>query len=90
MDDVPDYNEAFPQLRSARSVDGKVLNSIFSSTHLSANGNSSNGIMGSTTTSVYSANTADEDRQRKLALHASSVTTKIVSQCIVEKNKRMK
>ena len=77
-DDVPDYNEAFPQLRSAGPADGNRSNTFFSSTFPS-NGSNSNNAMASTTSSMYSAAKNDEDRRRKMALHASSVTTKIVS-----------
>jgi len=82
FDDVPDYNEAFPQLRSAGPVDSSRSNTFFSTAFPSSslsNGNNSTGAMANTTTSLYSSTKNDEDRKRKLAIHASSVTTKIVS-----------
>lgn len=79
-DDVPDYNEAFPQLRSAGKVDANRSNTFFSSPFPSAsNGNSSAGAMANTTTSAYSAVKNEEERRRTMAIHASSSTTKIVS-----------
>ncbi|CAF1554582.1 unnamed protein product [Adineta ricciae] len=78
-DDVPDYNEAFPQLRSAGKVDANRSNTFFSSPFPSAsNGNSSAGAMANTTTSVYSAAKNEEERRRTMAIHASSATTKII------------
>ncbi len=82
-DDVPDYNEAFPQLISAGHVDINRSNTFFSSPFpSSSNGNNSTGAMANTTTSLYSATQNDEDRKRKWAIHASSSTTKIVSDLI--------
>ncbi len=79
-DEVPDYNEAFPQLISAGQVDVNRANTFFSSPFpLSSNGNNSTGAMASTTTSLYSSGKNDEDRRRQMAIHASSATTKIVS-----------
>lgn len=78
IDDAPDYNEAFPQLRSAGPVDPNRSNTFFPLT-TSSNGNGAAGAMGNTTTSMYSANKNEEDRRRKLAAHASAVATKIVS-----------
>lgn len=83
-DDVPDYNEAFPQLISAGHLDINRPNSLFSSP-FPANGSNTTGAMANTTTSLYSSTKADEDRRRKMAIHASSVTTKIVSSLIAQK-----
>jgi hypothetical protein len=80
VDEVPDYNEAFPQLISAGHVDVNRANTFFSSAFpLSSNGNNSTGAMANTTSSLYSSTKTDEDRRRQLAIHASSATTKIVS-----------
>ncbi len=80
FDDVPDYNEAFPELISSGQVDNNRSNTFFSSPFpLSSNGNNSAGAMANTTTSLYSTTKNDEERRRKLAIHASSATTKIVS-----------
>ncbi|CAF4114999.1 unnamed protein product [Rotaria magnacalcarata] len=82
IDEVPDYNEAFPQLMSAAGhVDINRSNTFFSTSFPSAssNGNNSTSAIGNTTTSLFSTTKADEDRRRKMAIHASSVTTKIVS-----------
>ncbi len=80
IDDVPDYNEAFPQLISAGQVDINRSNTFFSSAFpISSSGNNSTGAMANTTTSLYSTTKNDEERRRKLAIHASSATTKIVS-----------
>lgn len=81
FDEVPDYNEAFPQLTSAGQVSNNRSNTFFSSPFpsSSSNGNNSTGAMANTTTSLYSNAKTDEERKRKLAIHASSVTTKIVS-----------
>ncbi|CAF3329186.1 unnamed protein product [Rotaria socialis] len=81
IDEVPDYNEAFPQLISAAGhVDINRSNTFFSTSFpsSSSNGNNSTGAMGNTTTSLFSTAKADEDRRRKMAIHASSVTTKII------------
>jgi rRNA processing protein Krr1/Pno1 len=78
-DEVPDYNEAFPQLISAGQVDVNRANTFFSSAFpLSSNGNNSTGAMANTTTSLYSSTKNDEDRRRQMAIHASSATTKII------------
>ncbi|CAF0801048.1 unnamed protein product [Rotaria sordida] len=79
-DDVPDYNEAFPQLISAGNVDINRSNTFFSSSFpsSSSNGNNPTGAMANTTTSLYSTTKNDEERRRKMAIHASSVTTKII------------
>jgi hypothetical protein len=82
VDEVPDYNEAFPQLKSAGQLANNRSNTFFSSpfpSSSSSNGNNSSGAMANTTTSLYSTTKTDEERRRKLAIHASSVTTKIVS-----------
>jgi len=81
IDEVPDYNEAFPQLKSSGQVANNRSNTFFSSPFpsSSSNGNNSTGAMANTTTSLYSTTQTDEERRRKLAIHASSVTTKIVS-----------
>ena len=81
-DEVPDYNEAFPQLISAGQVDVNRANTFFSSafpSSSSSNGNNSAGALANTTSSLYSATKNDEDRRRQMAIHASSATTKIVS-----------
>jgi transcription antitermination factor NusA-like protein len=79
FDEVPDYNEAFPQLISAGHMTNNRSNTFFSSPFpLSSNGNNSQGAMANTTTSLYSSTKNDEDRRRKLAIHASSATTKII------------
>ena len=82
FDEIPDYNEAFPQLTSAGQMTTNRSNTFFSSpfpSSSSSNGNNSTGAMANTTTSLYSTTKNDEERRRKLAIHASSVTTKIVS-----------
>ena len=63
VDDVPDYNEAFPQLTSASSS-----NTFFTTSTFNGNGLSS-----------YSTAKNDEDRRRKLAIHEKLATTKIVN-----------
>jgi hypothetical protein len=80
-DDVIDYNEHFPQLTSTGSADINRSNTFFSSAFPSSSskGNNSTGAMANTTTSLYSSAQTDEERRRKMAIHASSVTTKIVS-----------
>jgi rRNA processing protein Krr1/Pno1 len=80
IEDVPDYNEAFPQLISAGQVDINRPNTFFSSPFpsSSSNANNSTGVMANTTTSLYSTAKTDEERRRQLAIHASSVTTKII------------
>ncbi|CAF0936918.1 unnamed protein product [Rotaria sp. Silwood1] len=80
IDDVPDYNEAFPQLvSSAGHVDINRSNTFFSSSFPSkSHGNNSTGAMANTTTSLYSTTKSDEERRRAMAIHASSVTTKII------------
>jgi hypothetical protein len=80
IDDVPDYNEAFPQLRSAGSIDVNRSNTFFSSTFSSSsNGTNATGGTANTTTSLFAGKKSEEDRRRQLTMHASSVTTKIVS-----------
>lgn len=81
MDEVPDYNEAFPQLIPAGQTNVNRAHTFFPSSAfpLASNGNTSTGAMASTTTSAYTTNKTDEDRRRKMAIHASSATTKIVS-----------
>jgi hypothetical protein len=73
-DDIPDYNEAFPQLTSTGQFDMNRSNTFFSSSSF----NGTNG-MANTTSSLYSSTKVDEDRRRKLAIHEKSATTKIVS-----------
>jgi hypothetical protein len=78
-DEVPDYNEAFPQLISSGQAGNNRSNTFFSSPFpSSSNGNNSAGAMANTTTSLYSTTKNDEERRRKLAIHASSATTKII------------
>jgi hypothetical protein len=72
VDDVPDYNEAFPQLTSSQ-MDINRSNTFFSSLL------NEQGAMGNTTSSLYTSSKTDEDRRRKLAIHEKSVTTRIVS-----------
>ena len=81
IDEVPDYNEAFPQLIPAGQIDVNRAHTFFPSSAfpLASNGNNSTGAMASTTTSLYATNKNDEDRRRKMAIYASSATTKIVS-----------
>jgi hypothetical protein len=80
FDDTPDYNEAFPQLKSAGQAYANRSNTFFTSPFpSSSNGNNPAGAMANTTTSLYSATKNDEDRRRKMAIHATSATTKIVS-----------
>lgn len=77
VDEVPDYNVLFPQLVPA---DSNRTHTFFPSAFpLASNGNNSAGAMANTTTSLYTTNKNDEDRRRKMAIHASSATTKIVS-----------
>ncbi len=72
MDDVPDYNEAFPQLTSGL-LDINRSNTFFSSSLFNGTG-----AMANTTSSLYASTKMDEDRRRKLAIHEKSATTKIV------------
>jgi hypothetical protein len=72
VDDVPDYNEAFPQLTSSQ-MDINRSNTFFSSSL------NEKGAMGNTTSSLYTSSKTDEDRRRKLAIHEKTVTTRIVS-----------
>lgn len=74
IDDVPDYNEAFPQLTSMGQLDINRSNTFFSSSAF--NGPNA---MSNTTSALYSSNKIDEDRRRKLAIHEKSATTRIVS-----------
>ncbi len=78
IDDVPDYNEAFPQLTSTGHLDINRSNTFFSSSPFSSSLNGTNA-MGNTTSSLYTTTKLDEDRRRKLAIHEKSATTKIVS-----------
>lgn len=77
VDDVPDYNEAFPELTSTGQSDLNPLNPFFSSSAF----NGTNSLANSTSTS-YLANKIDEDRRRKIAVHEKLATTKIVSERI--------
>ncbi|CAF0936588.1 unnamed protein product [Rotaria sordida] len=77
IDDVPDYNEAFPLLISTGQLDINRSNTFFSSSPFSSSLNGSNP-MGNTTTSLYNSSKIDEDRRRKLAIHEKSATTKII------------
>ncbi|CAF3746350.1 unnamed protein product [Rotaria sp. Silwood1] len=77
IDDIPDYNEAFPQLTSTGSLDLNRSNTFFSSSLFSSPLNGSNA-MANTTTSLYSSTKFDEDRRRKLAIHEKSATTRII------------
>lgn len=74
-DEVPDYNEAFPQLRSSGQVIPRP-NAFFGSTY-SQSINGTDAVNNSTANNTLAK--ADEDKRRKLALHASTITTKIVS-----------
>jgi len=74
IDDVPDYNEAFPQLTSTGQLDINRSNTFFSSSAFNGTGVMAN----ATTSSLYSSAKIDEDRRRKLAIHEKSATTKIV------------
>jgi len=79
FDEVPDYNEAFPQLISAGQVDINRSNTFFSSAFpSSSSGNNPTGAKAYTTSSLYSTTKNDEDRRRQMAIHASSATTKII------------
>ena len=73
-DDVPDYNEAFPQLTSTNHADINRSNSYFSSSSFDESNRLAN-----TTNSLYISTKADDDRRRKLAIHEKLMTTKIVS-----------
>jgi len=73
LDDVPDYNEAFPQLTSTGQLYLNHSNPFFSLSTF--NGTNA---MNNTTSSLYSSTKIDEDRRRKLAIHEKSATTKIV------------
>jgi hypothetical protein len=85
VDEVPDYNEAFPQLRSAGQGDVNRSSTFFSTPFpsSSANGNNSTGAMGNTTTAMHSAAKTEEGWRRTMAMHASSTTTKIVSDALL-------
>ncbi|CAF3947051.1 unnamed protein product [Adineta steineri] len=76
VDDVPDYNEAFPQLSSGQ-LDINRSNTFFSSSPFSS---SSNGIgnMAHTTSSLQSSIKNDEDRRRKIGNYEKLATTKII------------
>ena len=74
IDDVPDYNEAFPQLTSTGQFDLNRSNTFFSASAFNGTGIKAN----TTTSSLYSSAKLDEDRRRKLAIHEKSATTKIV------------
>jgi hypothetical protein len=74
IDDVPDYNEAFPQLTSTGQFDLNRSNTFFSASAFNGIGANAN----TTTSSLYQASKIDEDRRRKLAIHEKSATTKIV------------
>jgi hypothetical protein len=78
LDDIPDYNEAFPQLTSTGQFDINRSNTFFSSSPFSSSLNGTNA-MGHPTSSLYTSAKVDEDRRRKLAIHEKSATTKIVS-----------
>jgi len=73
-DEVPDYNEAFPQLRSSGQVIPRP-NAFFGSTY-SQSTNGTDAVNNSTANNTSAK--ADEDKRRKLALHASTITTKII------------
>ena len=80
VNEVPDYNDAFPQLVPAAQLDSNRTHTFFPSAFpLASNGNNSAGATANTTTSLYTTSKNDEDRRRKMAIHASSATTKIVS-----------
>ena len=72
-DDLPDYNEAFPQLTSTGQFDLNRSNTFFSSAF-----NGLNTKANTTTSALYSATKVEEDRRRKQAIHEKSATTKIV------------
>jgi hypothetical protein len=71
-DDIPDYNEAFPQLTSTGQFDINHSNIFFPPSSLNGLGAVGNN------TSSYTATKFDEDRRRKLAIHEKSATTKII------------
>ncbi len=75
-DDVPDYNEAFPQLTSTGQFDLNRSNTFFSTSLFNGTGAKAN----TTTSSFYSSTKNDEDRRRQLAIHEKSATTKIVKE----------
>jgi hypothetical protein len=78
-DDVPDYNEAFPQLTSTGQFDLNRSNTFFSTSLFNGTGSKAN----TTTSSFYSSTKNDEDRRRQLAIHEKSATTKIVKEEII-------
>ncbi len=75
IDDVPDYNEAFPQLTSTGQYDLNRSNTFFFSSAF----NRTSSMATSSSSSLYSSTKFDEDRRRKLAIHEKSATTKIVN-----------
>ena len=77
VDDIPDYNEAFPQLSSGQ-FDVNRSHTFFTAPFSSTNINETNGMFNKTTSAPTSTK-IDEDRRRKLAIHEKSATTKIVS-----------
>lgn len=87
VDEVPDYNEAFPQLRSAGQGD-VIRSSTFFSTPFPSSTANGKGAMASTTTAMHSSAKIDEERRRTMAIHASSATTKIVSDASMHRSKR--
>ncbi|CAF5207440.1 unnamed protein product, partial [Rotaria magnacalcarata] len=74
IDDAPDYNEEFPHLKSANSLDLSRSNTFFSSSSFAS---SLNGSLGNTTAALYTSSRIDEDRRRQIAIHEKSATTKI-------------
>ncbi|UJR21965.1 hypothetical protein I4U23_025033 [Adineta vaga] len=91
VEDIPDYNEAFPQLSSGK-LDMNRSNTFFSSPFSSISINGTNG-MASTTSSAYTSTKFEEDRRRKIAIHEKSATTKIIEippeERVVENSRRV-
>ncbi|CAF3361315.1 unnamed protein product [Rotaria socialis] len=75
IDDAPDYNEEFPHLKSANSLDLTRSSTFFSSSSFAS---SLNGSLGNTTAALYTSSRIDEDRRRQIAIHEKSATTKII------------
>ncbi|CAF0938862.1 unnamed protein product [Adineta ricciae] len=76
VDDIPDYNEAFPQL-SSRQFDVNRSHTFFTAPFSSTTMNETNGMF-NTTASACTSTKVDEDRRRKLAIHEKSATTRII------------
>lgn len=74
LDDVPDYDDAFPQLTSTGPFDLNRPNTFFSASAF----NGTSAMANNTTSSLHPSPKFDEDRRRKLAIHERSATTKIV------------